>query len=84
MSEQIVSVDEGAIKADLRELVKSTVRETINALLDEEADELVGAERYEHTADRDAYRSGHHERRLTTTSGEIEPGVPKLFCFNVN
>lgn len=78
MSEQIVSVDEEAIKSDLRELVKTTVRETINAMLDEEAEDLVGAERYERTAERDAYRSGHYKRKLTTTSGEIELSVPKL------
>lgn len=69
MSEQIVSVDEDAIKTELRDLVKSTVEQTINALLDKEADELVGAERYERTADRDAYRSGHYDRKLVTTSG---------------
>jgi transposase-like protein len=78
MSEQIVSVDEEAIKSDLRELVKTTVQETINAMLDAEADELVGAERYERTASRDAYRLGHYKRKLTTTSGEIELEVPKL------
>lgn len=78
MSGQIVSVDEEAIKSDLRELVKTTVQETINAMLDAEADELVGAERYERTASRDAYRSGHYKRKLTTTSGEIELEVPKL------
>ena len=78
MSDQIVSVDEEAIKKELRELVKTTVEQTINALLDEEADELVGAERYERTASRDAYRSGHYKRKLLTTSGEIELEVPKL------
>lgn len=78
MSAQIVSVDEEAIKSDLRELVKTAVQETINAMLDAEADELVGAERYERTASRDAYRSGHYKRKLTTTSGQIELEVPKL------
>ena len=72
MSEQIVSVDQEAIKSELRKLVKTTVEQTINALLDEEADQLVGAERYERTAKRDAYRSGHYGRKLVTTSGEIE------------
>jgi len=78
MSEQIVSVDQEAIKSELRKLVKTTVEQTINALLDEEADQLVGAERYERTAKRDAYRSGHYDRKLVTTSGEIELKVPKL------
>jgi transposase-like protein len=78
MSEQIVSVDQEAIKGELRKLVKTTVEQTINALLDEEADELVGAKRYKRSASRDAYRSGHYKRKLVTTSGEIELEVPKL------
>lgn len=78
MSEQIVSVDQDAIKGELRALVKTTVEQTLNALLNEEADELVGAERYERSASRDAYRSGHYKRKLVTTSGEIELEVPKL------
>lgn len=50
MSGNMVSVDEESLKSDLRELVRKTVQETLNALLDEEADEMVGAERYERTA----------------------------------
>ncbi|WP_195666384.1 IS256 family transposase [Eggerthella lenta] len=78
MSESIISVDQEAIKGELRDLVKTTVEETLNALLDEEADELVGAERYERSASREAYRSGHYKRKLATASGEIELNIPKL------
>lgn len=78
MSSNIVSVDEESLKSDLRELVRKTVQETLNALLDEEADEMVGAERYERTAGREAYRSGHYRRKLVTTSGEVALDVPKL------
>lgn len=34
--------------------------------------------RYERTEDRQGYRSGHYERRLTTTSGEVKLKMPKL------
>lgn len=78
MSNPIVSVDEESLKSDLKELVRKTVQDTINALLDEEAAEMVGAERYERTAEREAYRSGHYKRKLTTTAGEVELDVPKL------
>ena len=78
MSGNIVSVDEESLKSDLRELVRKTVQETLNALLDEEADKMVGAERYERTAGREAYRSGHYRRKLVTTSGEVVLDVPKL------
>ena len=78
MSANIVSVAEESLRSDLRELVRKTVQETPNALLDEEADEMVGAERYERTAAREAYRSGHYKRKLVTTSGKVVLDVPKL------
>jgi transposase-like protein len=78
MSDPIVSFDESAIRNELKELVKKTVEDTINALLEEEADALVGAERYERTADREAYRAGHYDRKLTTTSGVVNIEMPKL------
>lgn len=78
MSANIVSVNEESLRSDLRELVRKTVQETLNALLDEEADEMVGAERYERTAAREAYRSVHYKRKLVTTSGEVVLDVPKL------
>mgnify|MGYP002677773266 CR=1 FL=1 len=78
MSANMVSIDEEPLKSDFRELARRTVQETLNALLDEEADEMVGAGRYERTAAREAYRSGHHKRKLVTTSGEVVLDVPKL------
>lgn len=55
MSKSIVSFDEQAVKDELRELVGKTIKETINAMLDEEADQLVGARPYERTDERTAY-----------------------------
>ena len=78
MSANIVSVDEESLRNDIKNLVRKTVEETLNALLDEEAAELVGAGRYERTAGREAYRSGHYTRRLVTGAGEVELSVPKL------
>lgn len=66
------------MRSDLRELVRRTVQETPNALLDEEADEMVGEERYERTAAREAYRSGHYKRKLVTTSGEVALDAPSF------
>ena len=63
--------ERGVPEADLRELVKGTVEEMLNGLLEEEADDLVGAERYERTAEREAYRAEHYDRSLTTSSGEL-------------
>ena len=74
----LVSLDEESLKSDLRELVRRTVEDTLNGLLEEEADDLVGAERYERTAEREAYRAGHYDRSLATSSGEVTIHVPKL------
>ena len=78
MSDPIVSFDEAAMRGELKELVRQTVEDTLNALLEEEADDLIGADRYERTADREAYRAGHYERGLTTTSGQVILKMPKL------
>ncbi len=78
MPEPIVTFDEEAVRSELKELVRRTVEDTLNALLEEEADDLVNADRYERTADREAYRAGHYERGLTTTSGQVTLRMPKL------
>lgn len=51
-------------KHDLKNLVRSNVKETLNALLDKEANELVNAQKYERSADRQGYRSGHYKRNF--------------------
>lgn len=78
MSANIVSVDEESLRNDILNLVRKTVEETLNALLDEEPSELVGGERYERTASQDAYHSGHYARWLVTGAGEVNLSAPKL------
>jgi len=46
---QVIQIDEGEIQEHLGEVVRSTVEETLNAMLDAEADRLCRAERYERT-----------------------------------
>jgi len=46
--------------------------------LAQEAAELTNAGRYERTEERQGYRSGHYERNLTTTAGEVKLKMPKL------
>ena len=43
----------------------------LNALLDKEDDELVNAEKYERSSDRQGYRSGYYKRKLHTTAGRL-------------
>ena len=77
MSGNIIQLNEDLIKNNLKDLVRDSVEETLNALLDHEADELVRAGKYERTGDRKGYRSGHYERNFGTTSGEVKLRVPK-------
>lgn len=78
MPEPIISFDESAIHEELQDLVRRTVEDTLNALLEEEADDLIKADRYERTAEREAYRAGHYKQGLTTTSGQVTLHMPKL------
>lgn len=78
MPEPIVASNEESLRSDLRELVRKTVEDTLNGLLEAGADELVGAGRYERTAEREAYRAGHHGRGPAASSGEVTIHMPKL------
>jgi transposase-like protein len=75
---KIIEVNEQFIKDQLGELVRGSVEETLNGLLDKEADRLCNAERYEHTDARKDTRAGHYERTLQTRAGEVNLKVPKL------
>ena len=48
MSEKIIQLNEEVVKGELKELVRKSVEETLNELLDKEADELIG-KRTEHS-----------------------------------
>ena len=78
MSEKIITLNEDAVKTELKDLVRKSVEETLNELLDNEAEELTGASKYERSESRKGYRSGHYTRNLTTTSGNVKLSVPKL------
>ena len=78
MSEKIVTLNEEVIKGQLKELVRGSVEETLNELLEQEAEKLTQAARYERNEARQGYRSGHYDRNLTTTSGEVTLHMPRL------
>ena len=71
MSEKIVQLNEEVIKGQLKELVRGSVEETLNGLLEAEAEKLTQAGRYERSEQRQGYRSGHYNRNLMTTAGEV-------------
>ena len=78
MSETIIQLNEEAMKVELGEMVRQSVEDTLNALLDEEADRLTNASRYERTDSRVDTRAGSYKRKLLTKAGEVELKVPRL------
>lgn len=72
------AVDAGKVQSHLDRVVRETVEQTLNALLDAEADELCGAKRYARSPDRVDTRAGSYERTLHTTAGEVTLKVPRL------
>ncbi|MEP5513535.1 MAG: transposase [Bauldia litoralis] len=68
---QVIQIDEARIRDHLGEMVRGTVEEALNAMLDAEADRLYGAGRYERTEGRQDTRAGHYERNLETKAGKV-------------
>lgn len=74
----VIHIDEARIRDHLGEMVRGTVEEALNAMLDAEADRLCGADRYQRSEARKDTRAGHYERRLHTKAGEVKLKMPKL------
>src|SRR6201991_957902 len=75
---QVIQIDEARIRDHLGEMVRGTVEETLNAMLDAEADRLCGAGRYERSEARQDTRAGSYERTLHTKAGDVSLKIPKL------
>lgn len=78
MSDNIIQVNQDLIHTELKDLVRNSVEEALNAMLDAEADRLVNADRYARDDERQGYRSGHYDRKFTTSAGEVNLRMPKL------
>ena len=74
----IIRIEQEQLTKHLYKVVRNTVEETLNELLDAEADRLCQARRYERTNERKDTRAGHYNRKLTTKAGEVNLKVPKL------
>lgn len=69
--DQLKGADVGAV---FTELIRAGLQELIEA----EATAVIGAARYERSADRSAQRNGHRPKTISTTSGDVEVKIPKL------
>lgn len=75
---QIIKIDQAQMQDQLGQMVRQSVEDTLNSLLDAEADQLCHAQRYEHTEGRTDTRAGHYSRKLHTKAGEVNLKIPKL------
>lgn len=74
----VIRIDQEQVRSHVDEVVRSTVEETLNGLLEQEADHLCGASRYERSTERVDTRAGHYTRKLLTKAGEVKLRVPRL------
>ena len=75
---RIIRIDEAKVNDHLHGMVRQTVEEALNKMLDAEAQEMCNAQRYERTEARKDCRAGFYQRKLQTQAGEVELNVPKL------
>ena len=68
---KVIRIDESEIRGHLDKMVKGTVENTLNALLEAEADEMCNAQRYERSAERIDARAGHYKRMLHTKATDV-------------
>jgi putative transposase len=76
--EGVIRIEEGKIRSHVDQVVRETVEQTLNGLLEAEADELCGARRYARSPERLDTRAGHYDRKLHTKAGEVTLQVPRL------
>ena len=74
----VIRIEEGKIRSHVDQVVRETVEQTLNGLLQAEADELCGAKRYVRSPERLDTRAGHYNRQLHTKAGEVTLQVPRL------
>lgn len=77
----IIQLNQTEIKSQLSDMVRNTVEETLNAMLDAEADQITQAHKYQRTDTRQDTRAGHYSRKLLTKAGEAVDGKIKYTNF---
>ncbi len=75
---ELIQLNEGAIRDHLGEMVRNTVEDTLNRMLEAEADRLCNSEKYQRSDARTDTRAGYYQRKLQTKAGEVNLNMPKL------
>lgn len=73
-----IKIDKKEVQEHMDKLVRESVEEVLNKLLNAEADAICNATRYERSPDRLDTRAGTYKRKLLTKAGEVELQVPRL------
>jgi putative transposase len=60
------------------DVVREALALVLQALIDAEATEVIGADRYQRSANRTTHRNGSRSRLLSTKAGDVELRIPKL------
>ena len=76
MTEKITAREQMLALLQGDDAIRALLESTVQAVLEAEMDEALGAGRGERTADRRGYRSGHYRRRLVTRVGTLELRIP--------
>jgi putative transposase len=74
INEILFALDNG----DGSDLVRQLAELGMQGLIEAEATEVIGAEKWERTIDRVAHRNGHRPRVLSTKAGDLQLGIPKF------
>ena len=71
MSGNVIQLNEQFIHNELKTIVKNSVEEILNALLNVKANKLVQAKHYARNQTKKCYRAGHYERLFSTQAGDV-------------
>jgi putative transposase len=87
--DRAIRVDADQVRRHVDEVVRGTVEQTLNALLDAEADALCGARRYERSPDRADTRAGSYDRKLQTKryrrrESSVEEALVEMYLAGVS
>jgi putative transposase len=66
------------------DVVREALALVLQSLIDAEATQQIGADRYQRTATRTTHRNGSRTRLLSTKAGDVELKIPKLAMCPVN
>jgi len=66
------------------DVVREALALVLQALIDAEATQQIGADRYQRSQQRTTHRNGTRARLLSTKAGDVELRIPKLAMCPVN